>query len=100
MAQSLSYPSAEWIGFLRNYGPIPCNDNMYDETIQRASKRKKIEPPTFETAYLNELIENFQAAIPKSVILTGTAGDGKTYYCRQVWEVLCGSSLYQNSINC
>lgn len=91
MAQSLSYPSSEWIGFLRNYGPIPCNDNMYDETIQRASKRKKIEPPTFETAYLNELIENFQAAMPKSVILTGTAGDGKTYYCRQVWDALGGS---------
>jgi hypothetical protein len=91
MAQSLSYPSSEWIGFLRNYGPIPRNDNMYDETIQRASKRKKIQPPTFETAYLDELIENFQAATPKSVILTGTAGDGKTYYCRQVWDALGGS---------
>jgi len=91
MAQSLSYPSSEWVSFLRNYGPIPRNDNMYDETIQRASKRKKIQPPTFETTYCSELIENFQSVAPKSIILTGTAGDGKTYYCRQVWEALGGS---------
>ena len=29
-------PESRWIKFLRNYGPIPTNGNMYDETIQRA----------------------------------------------------------------
>jgi hypothetical protein len=92
MARSTIYPSSEWISFLRNYGPIPRNDNMYDETIQIASKRKNIQPPTFETAYLSEILENFQSENPKSVILTGTAGDGKTYQCREIWETLGGSS--------
>src|SRR5581483_10929165 len=40
----------------------------------------------------HELIQNFTDQQPSSVILTGTAGDGKTYYCRQVWEALGGSA--------
>jgi Cdc6-like AAA superfamily ATPase len=90
--QSSSCQVSEWIGFLRQYGPIPRNDNMYDETIQLALRRKKIKPISFETEYLEELLDNFKAAKPKSVILTGTAGDGKTYYCREIWEQLGGSS--------
>jgi predicted transcriptional regulator YheO len=83
--------TSDWISFLRQYGPIPRNDNMYDEVIQRSLKRKKIQPITFETEYLGELLENFRSASPKSIILTGTAGDGKTYYCRKIWEAFGGS---------
>lgn len=89
--QSSSCQTSEWISFLRQYGPIPRNDNMYDEAIQRALRRKKIQPIAFETEYLEELLNNFKAAEPNSVILTGTAGDGKTYYCREIWEQLGGS---------
>ncbi|MCG9890107.1 MAG: hypothetical protein MH252_03385 [Thermosynechococcaceae cyanobacterium MS004] len=89
--QSLPCPASDWIGFLRQYGPIPRNDNMYDEVIQRTLERKKLQPITFETKYLNELLDNFRSASPKSVILTGTAGDGKTYYCREIWEEFGGS---------
>jgi len=83
--------TSRWIDFLRQYGPIPRNDNMYDEVIQRTLRRKKLQPITFETEYLGELLDNFRSASPKSVILTGTAGDGKTYYCRQIWEEFGGS---------
>jgi hypothetical protein len=64
---------------------------MYDEVIQRTLRRKKLQPITFETEYLGELLDNFRSTSPKSVILTGTAGDGKTYYCRQIWEEFGGS---------
>ncbi len=76
---------------MRQYGPIPRNDNMYDEVIQRTLRRKKLQAIAFETEYLGELLDNFRSASPKSVILTGTAGDGKTYYCRQIWEEFGGS---------
>ena len=89
--QSSSCPSSSWISFLRQYGPIPRNDNMYDEVIQRTLRRKKLKPISFETEYLNELLDNFRSNSPKSVILTGTAGDGKTYYCRKIWEKFGGS---------
>lgn len=64
---------------------------MYDEVIQRTLRRKKLQPIAFETEYLGELLDNFRSISPKSVILTGTAGDGKTYYCRQIWEEFGGS---------
>jgi hypothetical protein len=82
---------SSWINFLRQYGPIPRNDNMYDEAIQRSIKRKGIEPIKVEPEYLPKLIENFISNYPKTVILTGTAGDGKTFYCREVWTALGGA---------
>jgi len=91
MTIQLPCETSKWIDFLRQYGPIPRNDNMYDEVIQRTLRRKKLQPIAFETEYLSELLDNFRLASPKSVILTGTAGDGKTYYCRQIWEEFGGS---------
>jgi len=85
-----TYLTNNWITFLRQYGPIPRNDNMYDESIQRVLRRAAVQPIAFPAPYLDELNENFQSATPDSVILTGTAGDGKTFLCRRVWEVLGG----------
>ena len=61
-------------------------DNMYDESIQRTLRRTRVQPIEFDAPYLPQLLENFQRPSPLSVILTGTAGDGKTYLCRRVWE--------------
>lgn len=82
---------SDWINFLRQYGPIPRNDNMYDEAIQRSIEKKGIEPIKVEPQYLSDLIANFETSYPKNIILTGTAGDGKTYYCREVWFALGGT---------
>lgn len=83
------YESA-WISFLRQYGPVSTNENMFDEDIQKAARNKKMRAVSFEAEYLDDLIENFKSGNPVSVILTGTAGDGKTYYCRRIWEELGG----------
>lgn len=85
--------SSKWIAFLRQYGPIPRNDNMYDETIQRSSRKHGISPIEFEHPAYSKVIACFDknsTSDPVSVILTGTAGDGKTYLCRQVWKQLKG----------
>jgi hypothetical protein len=81
-----------WLSFLRNYGPIPRNDNMYDETIQRSARRQKIAPIEFEHPMGDLVLKCFdrRTTDPVSVILTGTAGDGKTHLCRQVWKSLNG----------
>jgi len=80
----------KWINFVRKYGPIPRNENMYDETIQRAARRNKIKPILFEHPYQDKVLSCFRVEAPVSVILTGTAGDGKTHLCRQVWGELGG----------
>jgi hypothetical protein len=76
-----------WIRFLRKYGPIPRNDNMYDEAIHRSALRAKLRPIIFEHPAQNEVLACFEpSSKPTSVILTGAAGDGKTHLCRQVWH--------------
>src|ERR1700738_2140140 len=87
---------SRWIRFLRNYGPIPTNDNMYDETIQRALGSLKIEPLVLPSQFLDVIVANFRSDSPQTEILTGTAGDGKTYHCREVWMALGGSATDWN----
>lgn len=84
-------PNAPWINFLRKYGPSAANDNMYDETIEQSRKRAGVQPLVLPTPFLEEAFRCLTSAAPQSVILTGTAGDGKTYYCRQLWTMLGGA---------
>lgn len=93
---SIHSTAAAWVRFLRNYGPIPTNDNMYDESIQRALKRRKIAPITLPAPLVGRLVENFRSEAPVSHIITGTAGDGKTYHCREVWTALGGDPATWN----
>ena len=79
------------ISFLRHYGPIAASDNMYDELIQAEIERHGINPPLhIRPARLDAVCDNFQSPNPRNIILTGTAGDGKTYHCRRVWEQFGG----------
>ncbi len=76
--------AAKKLKFLRQYGPIARNDSMYDETIQRAAKRARVAPIVFDHPRRAEVLSCFKADTPTSVILTGTAGDGKTHLCRLI----------------
>jgi hypothetical protein len=85
----------KWLLFIRQYGPGSRTDNMYDETIQRLALRANVVPIHFEHPAQDAVLSCFdrRTADPVSVILTGTAGDGKTHLCRQVWEKLNGDPL-------
>src|SRR5688500_15194815 len=82
---------ARWIRFLRQYGPATRNDNMYDEHIRRSAKRCDVRTIVFAHPLEAEILALYRPdARPPSVVLTGTAGDGKTYLCRQIWSRLGG----------
>ncbi len=81
---------AKKLRFLRQYGPISRNDSMYDESIQRAAKRAGVVPILFDHPRRTDVLSCFNTASPTSVILTGTAGDGKTHLCREIWTELDG----------
>ncbi len=91
----------KWIKFIRQYGPIPRNDSAFEEHTLKAAKRAGFEPIYFEHPYLKEVLNCFQNENSElfSVILTGTAGDGKTHLCRKVWESLNGDLELWNSDN-
>ena len=80
-----------WIRFLRKYGPVPQNENMYDEHIRRSARHFGVRPIKFQHPASDSVLESITGSSPVSVILTGTAGDGKTHLCRQVWEAVGGS---------
>jgi|SRR5579863_1665570 len=88
----MTAPNASWIHFLRKYGPIKSNDNCFDELIERARRRADVDAITVPAPRVDEAVRILTDSVsPSSVILTGDAGDGKTYHCRQIWNRLGGT---------
>jgi hypothetical protein len=84
-------PADRWINFVRQYGPVSANDAAFEDHTLRAARKAEVMPIEFEHPYLHKTLKVFQQQLGHSVILTGTAGDGKTHVCRRVWEALGGS---------
>ena len=78
------------VEFLASYGPLDSADNMYDEFVVDAAERMNCQPILIEQPLVEELAEELSSDLARSVILTGTAGDGKTYTARKILEKLSG----------
>ena len=78
------------VDFLASYGPKASGNNMYDEFVDAAAKRTGCKPIKIRQLLAAELAEELASDSPRSVILTGTAGDGKTYTARKVLKKLSG----------
>lgn len=95
----ISQQATRWIRFIRQYGPIPRNDNMYDEHIRKSAKRAGIRPLAFVHPVEQDVLAQFgpQQQERRSVVLTGTAGDGKSHLCGKIWTLLGGSESQWSS---
>ncbi|MBC6606952.1 hypothetical protein H8B13_08995 [Hymenobacter sp. BT188] len=80
----------KWIRFVRKYGPIPANDSAFEEHTGRAAQYAGVKPISFTHPRFAEVLACFTEGTMLSVILTGTAGDGKTHLCSKVWEAMQG----------
>lgn len=87
---SVALPAAAWVRFLRSYGPTPNNLTMFDEYVAGALARAKIQPIGLSTPLLESMIEHIESKTPGSMLIAGTAGDGKTYHCRALWTRMGG----------
>lgn len=83
-------PASGWVRFLRSYGPTPNNLTMFDEYVSGALNRAKVEPIKLSTPLLDGMIKHVESKVPGSMLIAGTAGDGKTYHCRALWTHLGG----------
>jgi hypothetical protein len=65
---------------------------MYDEHIRKSACRAGIRPLAFTHPVEAEILTLFDPAAtsPYSVILTGTAGDGKSHLCGKIWTRIGG----------
>lgn len=101
-----------WIRFLRGYTPTTQNDNMVTEKIANLVSRYKIDQIRFEHPLEASLFPLFfmedgnrkPIISLKNVILTGTAGDGKSFLCYTLWNKLFNSEppkekLSERSVN-
>lgn len=83
-------PSGSWIRFLRSYGPTPNNLNLFDEYVTGALSRAKVQPITLTSPHLEAMQQRAASGPQGSILIAGTAGDGKTYHCRSLWMALGG----------
>jgi len=71
------------VSFLRTYGPSPQADVLSDENVRAALEQFDVAAIEIPAPRLAEMKAALLAPHPRNVILTGTAGDGKTYHIRQ-----------------
>ena len=83
-------PASAWVRFLRSYGPTPNNLTMFDEYVSGALGRAKVQPINLSTPLLDMMIRRIESQAPGSLLIVGTAGDGKTYHCRALWTRIGG----------
>ena len=79
------------VDFLASYGPTAAGESMYDEHVLAGARRNNVEPISVETGKVAQIVAALTAVEPRSVILTGTAGDGKTWHCRKAFTLLGGT---------
>lgn len=90
MAQD-STPNHSFIHFLNTYRPgSDKNVSLFDERSATAAKKARIVPFQLPTPELEEICRQLRSDEPVNVLVTGVAGDGKTYLCRKVWTDLNG----------
>lgn len=71
------------IPFLSSYGSTATSDSLVDENVRIAVQRHGVRPIEAVAPRLQRMQENFLGEAPVNLILTGTAGDGKTYHIRK-----------------
>src|ERR1035437_5516250 len=84
-------PTASWVRFLRSYGPTPNNLTLFDEYVTGALGKAKVQPITLSSPQLSNIKDRVDSGLPGSILIAGTAGDGKTYHCRSLWAHLGGA---------
>ena len=85
-------PASAWVRFLRSYGPTPNNTTLFDEYVTGALDRAKVRPILLSSPMLDRLKARVESRAAGSILVAGTAGDGKTYHCRSLWIWLGGSA--------
>ena len=85
-------PASAWVRLLRSYGPTSQNLTLFDEYVAAAVGRAKVEPIKLATPLLESMVAHIDSKAPGSMLIAGTAGDGKTYHCRALWTRLGGEA--------
>ncbi|GEC56966.1 hypothetical protein ABIF38_008783 [Bradyrhizobium japonicum] len=91
--------SSRFIDFLSQYGPSAATDALVDEHAPVLVEEFGISCPIeIPPPRMKEISAALLGAEPRSVFLTGTAGDGKTFHLRKFLLELVGSDAETSTI--
>jgi hypothetical protein len=76
---------------LAAYAPTSQNKASYDEHVSKYTKKLGVDEINIDNGLFKKLHDNFIFQ-PKPIIISGSAGDGKTYLLRKLFETLNGDS--------
>ncbi|MDD3936894.1 MAG: hypothetical protein PHG28_11300 [Rhodoferax sp.] len=65
---------------------------MFDEYVSGAVGRAGVQPIRLSTPLLDVMATHIESKAPGSLLIVGTAGDGKTYHCRALWTRIGGDT--------
>lgn len=85
------------VDFLAAYGPTASSNNIYDEFVSQQAKKTGCTSLEIDQPLIGEIHNILTSHNPRSIILTGTAGDGKTYIARKVLETLDSEKNWRNT---
>ncbi|HEV2567866.1 hypothetical protein [Sphingomonas sp.] len=74
------------IDFLASYGPVATSDSLSDEHVRQAQAAFGMASIETAAPHLEDVRSELIGLPGRNVILTGTAGDGKTYHIRRLIE--------------
>lgn len=95
----MTWKSNHWIRFLEGY--CKGKNQIQDEYVRKVAKKLGIEEPLdIKFPWQQEILSKFQSKESHNlIILTGTAGDGKTKLCRDIVQSLDGSGFDEKTWN-
>lgn len=79
----------DFFKLLSAYAPTSQNKASYDEHVSKMAKHLGVDEIKIDNHLLNKLFEKF-ITNPKPIIISGSAGDGKTYLLRKFFEEMGG----------
>ena len=82
-----------FVELLRSYGPNAASDALYDEHVRAEAQKHGVDEIKLPAPRVAQLGEFFLGSNSTNVVLTGTAGDGKTYHIRQIVMEYLGGKL-------
>jgi|GEM_PF-1207747 len=83
---------ANFLKLLAAYAPTSQNKASYDEHVSKYAQRLGVDEINIDNGLFTTLHNSF-INNPKPIIISGSAGDGKTYLLRKLFETLNGSPL-------
>ena len=89
----------KWIRLLRAYGPVADNEAMQAEHVGKLAAHLGVTKLAFDHPARQLILDCFPAATGqfRNVVLTGTAGEGKTSLCFELVQALTGKSAEGHS---